>query len=116
MLFQPNLLLIFLQVFFEYAWLLYTSWHNHDNVRRMSDKHKEFSEHYVPPLRIHHVIVLKLCSAWLILDEYIQNPSGVFRSLLAFFLDIGNLLTKDPSFPLQEVFSLLSFSPVQLFL
>src|SRR5699024_128998 len=113
MLFQPNPLLVFLQAFFEYAWLLYTSWHNHDNVLRTSDKHKVFSEYYVTPLRIHRVIVLKLCSAWLILGEHIQNPSSVFRLLLVFSLDKENPLTKDPSFPLQVVFSLPSFPPVQ---
>src|SRR5699024_10661064 len=112
MLFQPNPLLIFLQVFFECAWLLYTSSHNHDNVQRMSDKHKGLFENYVPPLDIHHVKVLRLCSAWLILDEYIQNPSSVFHLLLAFFLDRENLLTKDPSFLLHVLFSLLSFSTV----
>src|SRR5699024_11881459 len=113
MLFQPNLLLIFLQAFFEYAWLLYTSWHNHDNVLQTSDKHKVFSEYYVPPLRIHRVIVLKLCSAWPILDEYIQNPSSVFRLLLVFSLAIENPLTKGRSFPLQCVFFVPSFPPVQ---
>src|SRR5690625_1765271 len=116
MLFQPNPLLKFRQVFFEYAWSLYISWHNHDNVQRMSDKHKGLSGHYVPPLRIHRVIALKLYSPCLILDGYIQNPSNVFRLLLAFFLDKGNPLTKDPSFLPPAVFSLPSFSPAQLFL